>query len=123
MGLEVVHVRTVPMHVRSDRMADSVVQVGSVSRSLQYITGRFVHFPAGEFLAACNRRFHFIDAGVPGSADNLENLANAVWQGFSYIANPTDVVVDGARRVFLAPDIQQENVSFSDWLETLCGRE
>src|SRR6201993_2557059 len=102
------------MHVGADGVPGAVNEIIAVTGFLDVIAGSPIHLPAGNTLTGIDRFEHGLDAGVSCVANDLKNFALLVRWRLANVSSPRNVVVDSPRRIFLAPDIEQDEIALAD---------
>src|SRR6266536_1122655 len=81
-----------------------------------------VYLPAGNLFPGGNSLFHEFYAEVACVPNGAEHFLHAVRWRLTDEARPGDVVIDGIRNCFLAPNIKQYKVSLANGGSTRRGR-
>src|SRR5580704_19197031 len=98
MRFQPVHIRAVPMHRFPNAMTGAVKKVLAVTGFLDDITGRFVHLPALQRLSRSDAEKDQFDSFVARIPGHLENLRMLFRDLSPKEPDPSDIVVDAARR-------------------------
>src|SRR5436190_15643770 len=81
-----------------------------------------IYFPSRDLTSSRDRILYGAYADIARLSDDPEYLADSIRRWFAYRSCPGNVVVHGARSVFLSPHIQQDEIAFADRRGTLCLR-
>src|SRR5436305_1565984 len=114
VDLQVVHISAVGVNLCADGMSGPVNEVVAVSGFGNALPHRIIHLIARNLLACSDGILHELNSGVARLAHNFENFPRAVRRRGANEARPCDVVIHSIRRVLLRPNIEQNEVAFTD---------
>src|ERR1700723_1273226 len=73
-----------------------------------------IYFPAAHSAAAGDAFLHCLYSSITGIANHVENFAHAVRRSVADEAGPGNVVINGCRRIFLRPDVEQNKIALAN---------
>src|SRR5437879_9582600 len=80
-----------------------------------------INFPSGDGAPGGNSLLHSFHADVASLTHHIEDFPHFFRGSFANKTRPGNVVVDGARRVFFRPDIQQDKIAFANPCRVSCA--
>src|SRR5689334_17009228 len=89
-------------------------EVLAIARFGDALANGIVDLPAADMLTSGYGIENELDSCIAALADDFKNFAHPVGRRWANKPRPCDVVINGVRRVLLAPDIEQNEVTLAD---------
>src|SRR5882762_10265824 len=98
------------MHFCPNGVPGAMDEVVAVARLLDMVADATIDLPAGQPLTRCRGIEHRLDAHIASVTDDLKDLPLFVRRGLADEGGPGNIVVHRAGRIFLRPNVQQDEI-------------
>src|SRR5580693_5693256 len=102
------------MDLGSNGVPSPMNEVVAEASRLDVISRCPVHFPSTHRAATGDAFLHHFYSGVACVANHSENFLHSSRWRVAHEAGPGDVVIDGARRILLGPNVEQNEITFAN---------
>src|SRR5580693_3958701 len=100
------------MDLGSNGVPSPVNEVVAEASLVDVISRSPVHFPSTHRASAGDAFLHHFYSCIASIANHIENFLHSSRWRVAHVAGPGDVVIDGAGRILLGPNVEQNEITF-----------